>query len=435
MARSQARCETRGARSTREVTRRETGAAARRSHLTPSFSLLAPRFSLLASLLAFSLLPLASGAQAPPSGAERARREREELDRIRRERADLEQRMRQLRTTVHNLAEERDNLARQADVTARALRSLDTQLRFLTNEEEDATARLVRAQDEEAAQRALLRHRVREIYKRGAFYSLEAMLSAESFGSLVARYKYLHLLTLRDRALMRRVEALGGQIARERANLVRLRNDVQLSRQEKVEEERRFRALEARSGRSLAAARATERRLEDRLQQIRRDEERLSQLIISLSRAATRANAAPTPSTLRTSDFGRLDWPVDGTILYPFGRKVNPNNTTIAWNGIGIAAPLGTPVKAVSSGTIEWADRWGTYGNTVIVNHGGGDYSIYASLDHVPVAKGTRIAKGQVIGTVGQSDPDLDPHLHFEIRPQAAHGAAVDPLDWLRARR
>jgi septal ring factor EnvC (AmiA/AmiB activator) len=376
-----------------------------------------------------------AAAQPPTSGADRIRQQREELDRIRRERADLEQRMRQLRTTVHNLAEERDNLARQADVTARALRSLDTQLRFLANEEEDATARLVRAQDEEAAQRALLRHRVREIYKRGAFYSLEAMLSAESFGSLVARYKYLHLLTLRDRALMRRVEALGRQIASERANLVRLRNDVELSRQEKAEEERRFRALEARSGRSLAAARATERRLEERLQEIRRDEERLSQLLISLSRAATRSNAAPTTSTLRTSDLGRLDWPVEGTILYPFGRKVNPNNTTITWNGIGIAAPLGTPVRAVSGGMIEWADRWGTYGNTVIVNHGGGDYSIYASLDQVQVARGARIAKGQVVGTVGVSDPDLDAHLHFEIRPRTARGAAVDPLDWLRARR
>lgn len=397
----------------------------------PRLSLVAPSVTLLAMLW----LSTPAAAQPPTSGADRIRQQREELDRIRRERADLEQRMRQLRTTVHNLAEERDNLARQADVTARALRSLDTQLRFLANEEEDATARLVRAQDEEAAQRALLRHRVREIYKRGAFYSLEAMLSAESFGSLVARYKYLHLLTLRDRALMRRVEALGRQIASERANLVRLRNDVELSRQEKAEEERRFRALEARSGRSLAAARATERRLEERLQEIRRDEERLSQLLISLSRAATRSNAAPTTSTLRTSDLGRLDWPVEGTILYPFGRKVNPNNTTITWNGIGIAAPLGTPVRAVSGGMIEWADRWGTYGNTVIVNHGGGDYSIYASLDQVQVARGARIAKGQVVGTVGVSDPDLDAHLHFEIRPRTARGAAVDPLDWLRARR
>ena len=66
-------------------------------------------------------------------------------------------------------------------------------------------------------------------------------------------------------------------------------------------------------------------------------------------RAAERA-AALSSSTLKTSDFGKLDWPVDGTIIYRFGRAVNPNNTTIRWNGIGIAAASGTPVKAVADG-------------------------------------------------------------------------------------
>ncbi len=71
----------------------------------------------------------------------------------------------------------------------------------------------------------------------------------------------------------------------------------------------------------------------------------------------------------------------------------------------------------------------GTYGLTVIVDHGGGDYSIYGSLSRADVAEQQLVAKGQVIGDVGISDPDLPPHLHFEIR----HGGpAVDPAAWLR---
>ena len=71
----------------------------------------------------------------------------------------------------------------------------------------------------------------------------------------------------------------------------------------------------------------------------------------------------------------------------------------------------------------------GTYGQTVIVEHGGGDYSVYGSLGRINVAKGAHITKGEVIGSVGTSDPDLPPHLHFEIR----HGGpAVDPATWLR---
>ena len=72
----------------------------------------------------------------------------------------------------------------------------------------------------------------------------------------------------------------------------------------------------------------------------------------------------------------------------------------------------------------------GTYGLTVIVQHGGGDYSVYGSLSRADVKKGQRVEKGDQIGAVGRSDPDLPSHLHFEIR--RGQGAAVDPLDWLR---
>ena len=74
----------------------------------------------------------------------------------------------------------------------------------------------------------------------------------------------------------------------------------------------------------------------------------------------------------------------------------------------------------------------GTYGTTIIIEHGGGDYSIYGSLARADVRLHQTVIKGDEIGTVGISDPDLPPHLHFEIR----HGGpAVDPASWLRGER
>ena len=122
---------------------------------------------------------------------------------------------------------------------------------------------------------------------------------------------------------------------------------------------------------------------------------------------------------------------MEGNILYGFGRAVNPNNTAIRWNGIGIAAPLGTSVKAIAEGEVMLAEPIGTYGLTIIVQHGGGDYSVYGSLQRANVAKGAQVTKGQIIGTVGRADPDMEPHLHLEIRPQ---GRAADPLAWLQRR-
>ena len=123
---------------------------------------------------------------------------------------------------------------------------------------------------------------------------------------------------------------------------------------------------------------------------------------------------------------------MDGNIIYRFGRVINPNNTTTRWNGIGIGANPGTNVKSISAGEVVLADNVGTYGPTVIVQHGGGDYSVYGSLQNIGVRRGQQVSKGQIIGTVGATDPELPPHLHFEIRPQ---GRAIDPLEYLRAKR
>lgn len=399
----------------------------------------------MACLLAAAVLSTAyrlpsAGAQQPapaPSAAERARIQREELDKARAERERLEARMRQLQGTVHDLGEEKTMLERQADATARVVRSLDGQIGALAGEVDNATNSLVLAQDELVIKRAMLQRRVREIYKRGPLYSMEALLSAQSFGALVARYKYLHLVTQRDRALVRRVELLNDQIFGTRSQLVRLSGELQMNREQKSEEERRLRELEDARGRSLARAQQSAKQTEQRIQQIQRDEKRLADLLATFEAerrraVAARPNAPAAASTLRTSDFGKLDWPVEGTILYRFGRVVNANSTTTRWNGVGIGAAAGTPVHAVASGSVVLAESFGTYGPTVIVSHGDGDFSVYGSLARLDVRKGQGIQKGQTLGIVGRTDPDLDAHLHFEMRPK---GRAVDPLEWLRQRR
>ncbi len=376
----------------------------------------------------------------PPSAQqtlERLREEQLQLERVRTERAELEQRMRRLQSSARDVSAERANLDRQASATSRVVRSLDQQLGSLVDEVENVNVSLARTQDELAVKRATLQFRVQEIYKRGPLYSVEAMLSAESFGALVGRYKYLHLVAERDRTLVQRVETLNKQITAQRSLLVQLHGNMESNRRQQSQEAARLRRLELQRGQSLAQIQAAAKQAQDRLKQMGRDEERRAGIIAALEdsrrRAESRPNAAVGPRTLTTADIGRLDWPVDGTIVYRFGRLVNPNSTSIRWNGVGIGAEVGTPVKAVSSGEVALAEGSGTYGLTVILQHGGGAYSIYSSLGSVSVRKGAKITKGEVIGTVGRSDPDLPPRLHFEMRPK--DGVAVDPLEWLRRQR
>lgn len=391
----------------------------------------------LAALVALTVFASTTAAQQQPTSDQRLRQQREELERIRIERQELEERRSRLRNSVHDLREEVILLDRQADATARAMRSLESQLASMSTSVDEATANLVRAQDEQQVKTAVLQRRVADIYKRGPLYTAQALLTASSFGDLVARYKYLHLVARRDRALLQRVEVLKEQIEGQHNALVRLRGAMQESRTQKEEEERRLRTLRAERGKSLTETSAEAKRTDARLARIARDELRLASVISTLENARLRAEArpnatAPAASSIRTTDLGKLDWPVDGEIIYSFGRVVNPNNTTTRWNGIGIRASEGTSVRSVSAGQVMIAEAIGTYGLTVIVQHGGGDYSVYGSLQRIDVRKGQTVAKGQVIGGVGVSDPELPPHLHFEIRPQ---GRAADPLGWLRGQR
>jgi len=386
----------------------------------------------LGVLLVAHAAPL--GAQ---STAERIRAQREELERIRRERADLERQMANLQGNVHELREEVFNLDRQREATERVIETLDRQLAAINTDVNETTTRMQRAEGELGVRRATLERRLVDIYKRGPLYSTEALLTARTFGELVARYKYMHELAVHDRALVGRVQLLRDQVARQRRDLVTLRQAVEENRTDKQAEEDRLARLRGERSSNLQQVQRSAQQIQDRLSALRASESRLTNVIASIESerrrsAATRPSATRESSTLRTSDLGRLDWPVDGTVLYRYGRVVNPNNTTTRWNGIGIAAAKGTPVHSVAPGTVVSVGQLGTYGLTVIVQHGGGDYSVYASLNSSSVLKNQAIRKGDVVGTVGVSDPELRPHLHFEIRPQ---GRAVDPESWLRGAR
>ena len=394
--------------------------------------------------LCFAIVLTVAGAGTHVAVAQdaRFRAQRDTLERIRREREDLERRAAQLQNTVHDLDEEVSNLDRRADATARIVETLDAQLESIADDVNSASAKVSVTESELGAQKVALRRRLVDIYKRGPLFTTEAMLSAHSFGELIARYKYLHLLALRDRSLVSRVEQLRDQIKQDRDRLVTLQNALEENRSDKRREEERLRALERERTTSLALTRRAAKDAESRLAKIKATETQITNELSAFDAArrrveTARPSAARVASTIKTSDYGKLDWPVDGSLVYTFGKAQTSSNTTIRWNGVGIKASVGTNVRSVSDGKVVSVGQLGTYGLTVIVDHGGGDYSIYGSLSRSDVRQQQSVNKGQIIGGVGISDPDLPAHLHFEIRHAASDGrpSSVDPAAWLRDQR
>jgi murein hydrolase activator len=390
--------------------------------------------ALLVAACCAALVAVPSPAQQPTlqQAEQKLRDERAHLEQLRAERQELERRRVALQSTVHDLSEELDNVNRMVATTARVVASLDAQLEAINADISATTAELLRAQDELLYKRIILERRLVDIYKRGGLYNAEVLLSANSFADLVARYKYLHLAALRDQALVKRVDDLRKQIDRQRKNLVRFQTDIEVNLAEKADEQRRLRGLQQEQARSLASSQAKVRETEKKLAALSEDEQKLTDLIGQLEiarKAAERASTAKRPGEIKHSGTGTLDWPCAGPLLYSFGRVVNPNNTTVRWNGVGISCPDGTAVHAVVAGRVIVAEPFGTYGLTVIVQHPGGEYSVYGSLSRLAAKKGDVVSRGQVVGYVGTSDPEFPSHLHFEWRPE---GHAADPLDYLK---
>ena len=397
------------------------------------------RVILVACLLAAATLPSSPvplpGQKPQPLDQQLSDNQRR-LEDIRRERSEVEVELEQLRTQAHSLADELSNIERQKETTNRIVNELDRQIGGLSTQIDRITVDLVLAEDALEEKRAVLERRLVDIYKRGALYAYQALLAAESFGDLLSRYKYLYLVSRQDRLLANDMFKLRDRIARERQTLLDARDALARRKGERIEELQRYQRIEREREASLRETRRSSHAARRRLSQLERNEHALNDRIAALERARREAEARGAPlgaATITTADLGRLDWPVTGHVVYQFGTAAGPNNTRIPWHGIGIAAPAGTPVRAVANGTVSLAGSLGTYLTSVLLDHGGGYYTFYGYLARATVTKGERVVKGQIIGHVGGQSSDEGPHLHFEIRGQG--GIALDPINWLKSQR
>jgi len=382
-----------------------------------------------AFLAAVAAVALAGPARAQTVN-ERIRENQRRLDEIRQERSQLERQLDQLNGQAHTITSELQNIERQKTVTGRIVNELDRQIGSLNSEMDTVTFELMMAQDALAETKAVLQGRLVEIYKRGPLWMFEVLLAAESFGDLLSRYKYLYLVSRQDRALSRQIGELRDRVRQRHRELTTVHTELARQRDDRGEELSRYMSLERRRQRALQSTEASRRTASERLSRLARDEEQLAELLATLERERNRAFGGP--PTITESSIGALEWPVDGRLIYRFGREAGPDNTTLRRQGIGIAAPAGTPVRAVAGGRIEHTGPYGTYGLMVIVSHGASYRTLYLYLSRLQVQPGELIQAGDILGYSGGQSTEEGPHIEFQIRGQGA--IALDPLNWLKRR-
>jgi len=369
------------------------------------------------------------------------------LEQIRSERARLQEEVEGFRASARDASAELANVERRLSASRSVLAEIQFQADATAGEVEGTTRDLLLTRERVAESKATLARRLRDIYKMGPLSTVRVLLGATSFTDLLNRYRYLLRVASFDRALIDRVVSLEVSLNQKNAELQQRMAELGSLRQNRLGEVAQLRAVEAERQATLQQFRSRERQAQDRLAQLEADEARMTGLIADLERRrveeerlrATGGAAGVRPAAPRTltgEDAGTLDWPVDGRLIYRFGRERRPNGLVLRWNGVGIAASTGTPVRAVRGGRVVLAGPFEGYGPTVVLSHGQGFYTLYLYLEEIGVVEGRDVETGQVVGTVGGADTPEGPHLEFQIRAPVDGGApqAQDPLQWLRPR-
>lgn len=109
-------------------------------------------------------------------------------------------------------------------------------------------------------------------------------------------------------------------------------------------------------------------------------------------------------------------WPVKGWVTSGFGYRNSPfTNKRQFHAGIDISTRTGTPIVAPADGVVSFSGREGGYGRMVVINHGHGMMTRFGHLHKISVKVGDKIARGQLVGTVGSTGRTTGPHLHYEV--------------------
>jgi len=391
------------------------------------------RATVVASLVA----PYSAGAQQTDLRQEILESQRR-LEQIRVERERLEREIGDVRNRVRDVSQELANVERRLSASNAVLAEIEFQTEATSEQVLAVTRDLIYSQDRLSESEAVLNRRLRDIYKMGPLLTAQVLLGARSFADLLNRYRYLQQIATTDRQLVERVRALQTDLTDQNDDLRERMAQLGSLRQDRVSEVAQLRAVEREREAALAQFRARERTATSRIEELEADESRMTSLISDLEeqrRAVDAARARAGGPTISEDDAGLLDWPLNGDLIYQFGRQVR-NGRVLPWNGIGIAAPTGTPVRAVKAGRVVLAGLFEGYGPTVVLSHGEGFYTLYLYLEEIGVVEGRDVEAGQVVGTVGGRGTPEGPHIEFQIRAplQGSSPLAQDPQLWLRPR-
>lgn len=275
-----------------------------------------------------------------------------------------------------------------------------------------------------------LRDRLVAIYETGTPDVLSVIVGSNGYDDLIDRTEYLNRIHGMDEAVVGRVRVLRDQVKRTVTRLRTAKNTIESARDAIAAEEQALadaRAAVQQRQSALVSARASRVAALDKIEQTEEDlDGDVASIQAELAVLLGETASAPLPAGPIRYGSGQFIWPVDGPVVSGFGMRWGRMH-----EGIDIAVPAGTPIRAAASGSVvllQSEAESGGYGNFTCLDHGGGLQTCYAHQSSFAVSSGQSVSQGDVIGYAGCTGHCFGDHLHFEVR---IGGAPTDPLGYL----
>ena len=279
--------------------------------------------------------------------------------------------------------------------------------------------------------------RVVHLYKYGKIQNLELLLGSASINQMLVRYKYLKFFNDQEKLVLKNINMRIEEIEHLEKELSLDYQKQRLSLQNKKDQHKKYLAKKKEKNNLVSKLKLNSQSLSKQLKNAEEEYQKLYQLIVALEHKRKNredSGQIPIDYALNLKDFkknkGKLPWPVKGSVIHKFGKQRNQAlKTTINYTGIDIKAATGSEVRAVFVGVVSMITYLSGYGNTVILDHGEGYYTVYSHLDEFFVEPDALIDSGEVIGLVGDSGSLEGAKLHFAV---FANQKTENPQHWLR---
>jgi murein DD-endopeptidase MepM/ murein hydrolase activator NlpD len=305
-------------------------------------------------------------------------------------------------------------------VTRANLHDTQRQLRDTRTRLAKARAELNKVQLRLDERNQLLSERLSDVYKHGNVSYASVLLGAGDFWDLLCRGHMLKAVINSDlqlveaikrdkaeverhKAVLQQQESVRAELERRQAGLTRTAYAQTVERTNLLREANRERAMYEAKFAELAA-----------------NSRQIESMIRSMQRTSTGK------ARYKKIWKGKFIMPVNGRITDRFGMRFHPILKQHRMHtGVDLACAHGTAIRAAASGVVIYSGWLGAYGNTIIIDHGGGVTTVYGHCSRLYVGNGRNVTQGQSIAAVGSTGWSTGPHCHFEVR---RNGTPVQPF-------